>query len=175
MASAALVAELETWPKPGLVSHVDSGSHDDMDHTTFRRSTAAIRPFFASLAIAGAAGAEMERLRQIGRDAEDAMLAATGGVNTHRGAIFGLGLLCAAAGAASARRAGAPVGRAADGHRRPALGRRNPARPDPAPQPRQRRVAPVRGRGRPRGGRGRIPATPRNRAAGSPAGTRFHG
>ncbi len=107
LASAALVAELETCPKPGLVSHVDSGSHDDMDHTTFRRSAAAIRPFFARLAIAGAAGAEMERLRQIGRDAEEAMLAATGGVNTHRGAIFGLGLLCAAAGAASAE--GAPA------------------------------------------------------------------
>jgi triphosphoribosyl-dephospho-CoA synthase len=106
VASAALLAELETWPKPGLVSHVDSGSHDDMDHTTFRRSAAAIRPFFARLAIAGAAGAEMEQLRQIGRDAEDAMLNATGGVNTHRGAIFGLGLLCAAAGAAST---GAPA------------------------------------------------------------------
>jgi triphosphoribosyl-dephospho-CoA synthase len=102
MASAALVAELETWPKPGLVSHVDSGSHDDMDHTTFRRSAAAIRPFFAGLALAAAAGAEMDRLRQIGQEAEEAMLAATGGVNTHRGAIFGLGLLCAAAGAASA-------------------------------------------------------------------------
>lgn len=102
LAAAALVAELETWPKPGLVSHVDSGSHDDMDHTTFRRSAAAIRPFFGRLAMAGAAGAEMERLRRIGREAEDAMLAATGGVNTHRGAIFGLGLLCAAAGGASA-------------------------------------------------------------------------
>ena len=41
----------------------------------------------------------MNRLREIGLEAERAMLAATGGVNTHRGAIFGLGLLCAAAGA----------------------------------------------------------------------------
>lgn len=102
MAAAALVAELETWPKPGLVSHVDSGSHDDMDHTTFRRSAAAIRPFFGRLAMAGAAGAEMDQLRRIGREAETSMLAATGGVNTHRGAIFGMGLLCAAAGVAAA-------------------------------------------------------------------------
>lgn len=100
LASAALTAELETWPKPGLVSPVDRGSHDDMEETTFRRSIAALRPFYVRLAKAGAAGADMERLRQIGRDAEDAMLAATHGANSHRGAIFGLGLLCAATGAA---------------------------------------------------------------------------
>lgn len=101
----ALLLELETSPKPGLVSHVDSGSHDDMDAGTFRRSVAALAPFLEALAGAGAQGAEMGRLRVIGLEAEAAMLAATGGVNTHRGAIFGLGLLCAAAGARAAGRA----------------------------------------------------------------------
>ncbi|NPD66797.1 triphosphoribosyl-dephospho-CoA synthase MdcB (plasmid) [Lichenicola cladoniae] len=100
IATAALIAELETWPKPGLVSHIDQGSHFDMTEATFRASATAIEPFFAELVIAGAAGAPMDRLRAIGVAAECAMLAATGGVNTHRGAIFGLGLLCAAAGAA---------------------------------------------------------------------------
>ena len=95
-ASAALLAELDTYPKPGLVSPVDSGSHDDMDAGTFRRSVAAIVPFFAQLAEAGAAGAPLRTLRAIGLGAEAAMLAATDGVNTHRGAIFALGLLCAA-------------------------------------------------------------------------------
>ncbi len=90
--------ELATWPKPGLVSWVDTGAHDDMDASTFERSTDAITPFLAMLAEAGAAGAGMNALRAIGRDAEAAMLSATSGVNTHRGAIFGLGLLCAAAG-----------------------------------------------------------------------------
>jgi triphosphoribosyl-dephospho-CoA synthase len=99
-AVAALLAELETWPKPGLVSHLDSGSHTDMDASTFKASTIAIAPFFGHLAVAGAAGSDMDSLREIGVEAERAMLAATGGVNTHRGAIFGLGLLCAAAGAA---------------------------------------------------------------------------
>lgn len=99
-AATALLAELETWPKPGLVSHVDAGSHADMDVDTFRASAAAIRPFLAELAAAGASDAGMDELRGIGLAAEQAMLAATGGVNTHRGAIFGLGLLCAAAGAA---------------------------------------------------------------------------
>jgi len=99
-AVGALLAELETWPKPGLVSHVDSGSHADMDASTFKASAIAIAPFFGHLAVAGAAGSDMDGLREIGVEAERAMLAATGGVNTHRGAIFGLGLLCAAAGAA---------------------------------------------------------------------------
>jgi len=98
-AARCLVMELETWPKPGLVSHIDRGSHDDMDAGTFRRSAAAIKPYFQRLADAGALGCGMGRLRIIGLEAEDAMLAATSGVNTHRGAIFGLGLLCAGAGA----------------------------------------------------------------------------
>lgn len=101
-----LLMELETWPKPGLVSHVDNGSHDDMDADTFRRSAAAIRPYFQDLAQAAADGCGMGRLRAIGMEAEAAMLAGTSGVNTHRGAIFGLGLLCAAAGA----RAGGLIG-----------------------------------------------------------------
>jgi triphosphoribosyl-dephospho-CoA synthase len=99
-AAASLLDELETWPKPGLVSHIDSGSHNDMNADTFRRSVAAIKPFYGVLAAAGAAGAEMAELRRVGLEAERAMLDTTGGVNTHRGAIFGLGLLCAATGAA---------------------------------------------------------------------------
>jgi triphosphoribosyl-dephospho-CoA synthase len=96
-----LLLELETWPKPGLVSHIDRGSHDDMDAETLRVSAEAIGPYFAALADAGAAGCAMERLRVIGLEAEAAMFAATSGINAHRGAIFGLGLLCAAAGARS--------------------------------------------------------------------------
>jgi triphosphoribosyl-dephospho-CoA synthase len=70
-----------------------------MDASTFRASVAAIRPFFGRLTLAGAAGSAMEELRAIGLEAERAMLEKTFGANTHRGAIFGLGLLCAAAGA----------------------------------------------------------------------------
>jgi triphosphoribosyl-dephospho-CoA synthase len=95
----ALLHEVAAWPKPGLVSHVDSGSHTDMDAAMMQSSAEALRPFFAELAMAGRDGADMGRLRTIGLRAEAAMLAATGGINTHRGAIFGLGLLCAAAGA----------------------------------------------------------------------------
>jgi triphosphoribosyl-dephospho-CoA synthase len=70
-----------------------------MNFGTFQRSTAAIKPYLYALAEAGAKGCGMGRLRIIGLEAEAAMFAATGGVNTHRGSIFGLGLLCAAAGA----------------------------------------------------------------------------
>jgi triphosphoribosyl-dephospho-CoA synthase len=94
----ALLHELAVWPKPGLVSHVDSGSHTDMDAAMVQASAVSLRPFFGELARAGQDGADMGRLRTIGLRAEAAMLAVTGGVNTHRGAIFGLGLLCAAAG-----------------------------------------------------------------------------
>lgn len=70
-----------------------------MDADTLRRSAAALRPFFADLAVAGAQGAAMADLRAIGIRAEAAMLRATHGINAHRGAIFSLGLICAAAGA----------------------------------------------------------------------------
>ncbi len=97
-ATRCLHLEVDTYPKPGLVSTVDSGAHHDMDAALLHRSAETLRPFFAQLAAAGAAAASMDRLRAIGLAAERAMLAATGGVNTHRGAIFGLGLLTAASG-----------------------------------------------------------------------------
>ena len=99
LASHVLTLELETHPKPGLVGPHDSGSHADMGAATFRASIAALEPFFVALAGAARAGAGMPELRHLGLRAEAAMRAATGGVNTHRGAIFGLGLLVAAAGA----------------------------------------------------------------------------
>jgi triphosphoribosyl-dephospho-CoA synthase len=111
LAADCLVLEVETWPKPGLVSHVDSGAHRDMDADLLRRSARVLQPFFAELAAAGAAGAEMNRLRVIGVDAEAAMRAETRGVNTHRGAIFGMGLLAAAAGFRGRYGTSAPLGR----------------------------------------------------------------
>ena len=102
----ALLAELVTYPKPGLVSLCDSGSHRDMDAATFFRSSFALRRYFERAAAAGAADASFAVLNRLGREAEVRMLSATGGVNTHRGAIFNLGLLAAAAGA---RRPGEPI------------------------------------------------------------------
>jgi triphosphoribosyl-dephospho-CoA synthase len=94
----ALLLELDTWPKPGSVSHVDSGSHLDMTSETVRVSAESLRACFGRVTVAGSQGAPMSELRQLGLAAERTMLTATGGVNTQRGAIFGLGLLCAAAG-----------------------------------------------------------------------------
>ena len=100
-ATLALYDELALSPKPGLVTLTDKGSHADMDAHTFMRSLFALRSYFVRIATLGAEGAPFQALQQCGIDAEARMLAATGGVNTHRGAIFMLGLLCAAAGAAS--------------------------------------------------------------------------
>lgn len=97
-AIASLYDELALAPKPGLVSFVDSGSHTDMDATTFVRSLFALRRYFPRIAMAGAAGASFSELEALGIAAEARMLAATGGINTHRGAVFTLGVLCAAAG-----------------------------------------------------------------------------
>ncbi|HTE06657.1 MAG TPA: triphosphoribosyl-dephospho-CoA synthase MdcB [Planctomycetota bacterium] len=101
-AALSLYQELALYPKPGLVSFVDSGSHADMDASTFMGSVFALRPYFAQIATLGARGAGFGELERAGIAAEARMLQATGGVNTHRGAIFVLGLLCAAAGRVAA-------------------------------------------------------------------------
>ena len=101
-AIAAMYDELALSPKPGLVSFEGSGSHCDMDASTFMRSLYALRPYFAQITQAGACGAGFSDLQGLGRQAETQMLQATGGVNTHRGAIFMLGVLCASAGALAA-------------------------------------------------------------------------
>lgn len=97
-AVVALYDELALDPKPGLVSFVDAGSHDDMDAGLFMRSLFSLRRCFPAMVVAGSRGAAFAELERLGIDAERSMLRATGGVNTHRGAIFSLGLLCAAAG-----------------------------------------------------------------------------
>lgn len=94
----ALAAEAAAWPKPGLVTPIDAGSHRDMDYRSFLASIGALEGYFAAIAEAGAADAGFPALQALGRAAETRMLAATGGANTHRGAIFNLGLLAAAAG-----------------------------------------------------------------------------
>lgn len=94
----ALYGELAFFPKPGLVSPVDNGAHSDMTMATFMRSLFSLRSYFPTIAAAGAAGAEFPLLRDLGIEAERRMMAATGGINTHRGAIFNLGLLAASAG-----------------------------------------------------------------------------
>lgn len=104
----SLHQELATYPKPGLVSPVDNGSHRDMDAALFFRSLFSLRRYFCDIALAGGTRhVSFELLKQLGISAEERMLRATGGVNTHRGAIFNLGLLAAAAG--HLRSAGLPL------------------------------------------------------------------
>ncbi|CAM4222263.1 triphosphoribosyl-dephospho-CoA synthase MdcB [Stenotrophomonas pavanii] len=110
LAVASLHAELALAPKPGLVTPFDRGSHHDMDARTFLRSLFALRHYFTAVARLGAAGADFEAMRRCGIAAEAAMLRATGGVNTHRGAVFSLGLLVAAAAACRSRLGHAATG-----------------------------------------------------------------
>jgi triphosphoribosyl-dephospho-CoA synthase len=103
IAVGCLHAELVLYPKPGLVSLVDNGSHADMNAATFMRSMFSLRHYFARICRAGYDDAPFAVLRQLGIDAEVRMLRATAGINTHRGAIFSLGMLCAAIGRARAQ------------------------------------------------------------------------
>jgi triphosphoribosyl-dephospho-CoA synthase len=101
MAVSALMDEATLTPKPGLVDLRSRGAHRDMDWMLMCHSAQALHPTFHALAEAGRRIAEPLTLRvrigQIGRQGEAAMLQATGGVNTHRGAIWALGLLVTAA------------------------------------------------------------------------------
>ncbi len=99
----SLYQELVLYPKPGLVSLVDNGSHADMDASSFLRSLFALRHYFREIAAAGMAAAPFAQLKALAITAEQRMLRATGGINTHRGAIFCLGMMCAAIGACRAQ------------------------------------------------------------------------
>jgi triphosphoribosyl-dephospho-CoA synthase len=101
LAFQALIAEAELTPKPGLVDRRGSGAHSDLSLDLMRRSARVLEPFFADMASAAEGRVPDRDLREelaaIGRDAERAMYKATEGANSHKGAIWILGLLVAAA------------------------------------------------------------------------------
>jgi triphosphoribosyl-dephospho-CoA synthase len=100
-AVSALIEEAELTPKPALVDRRGNGAHRDLDLARLRRSARSLQRGFADIARAAAVEKSPLRLREqigrIGRDMERRMLAATDGSNAHRGAIWALGLLVAAA------------------------------------------------------------------------------
>ena len=102
LAVQALLFEVAVTPKPGLVDRENSGSHRDMDMFTFLSSGAGLFPYFAQCVKIGRQGGTPEEtfraLRTPGLLAEGQMLSSTGGVNTHKGAIFSMGILCGALG-----------------------------------------------------------------------------
>ena len=101
--SQALMEEVYTTPKPGLVDREDTGAHTDMNCQTFQKSTEAIAEDLAAMFVAGysweaAPETLFPLLRERGKKTEEKMFAATGGVNTHKGIIFTIGILATAAG-----------------------------------------------------------------------------
>ncbi len=100
-AVSALIHEATLTPKPGLVDRRGPGSHRDMDWRMMCRSAQALHPTFCTMALASQRTTDPQALREdlgrIGREGEAIMLHTTGGVNTHRGAIWTLGLLVGAA------------------------------------------------------------------------------
>lgn len=96
-AQRALLYEALTTPKPGLVDCENCGAHDDMDLFSFADSACALRRYFEDCARLGLAGASCAQLQHAGQLAEEKMLSAVH-ANTHKGAVFALGILCYAAG-----------------------------------------------------------------------------
>ena len=99
----ALLEEVYTTPKPGLVDRHSNGAHTDMDIPAFEKSAQALWPFFVMMAEQGLSVQTTDEelfghIRKTGVTAEKAMFRATNGVNTHKGLIFTLGIYCAAAG-----------------------------------------------------------------------------
>lgn len=94
IAVRALYLEVKSHPKPGLVSFISPGGHIDMDGELFYRSLFSLRHYFYCLVIEDKAEGKVDRLKKIGLEAEQHMLIATDGVNTHRGALFALGIVC---------------------------------------------------------------------------------
>lgn len=99
----SLLYEVSASPKPGLVDRFNQGAHTDMDFFTFMASSASLTHYFFNCAVEGMkySGQNPEKLfgdlRDFGIGAEKAMFEATEGVNTHKGLIFSLGIICAAA------------------------------------------------------------------------------
>lgn len=97
----ALIDEVTLTPKPGLVDLRSRGAHHDLNWSLMCHSAWVLHPTFHAMAVAGQTITEPYLLREeigrIGREGETRMMAATGGVNTHRGAIWALGLLVTAA------------------------------------------------------------------------------
>lgn len=104
MACRALLYEVLATPKPGLVDKCNDGSHSDMDISTFETSALALLPYFTAFVTYGVDHCHqpiesiLPDLRPMGIQGEIAMLRATGGINTHKGAIFSMGILLAALG-----------------------------------------------------------------------------
>ncbi|EAN6136376.1 triphosphoribosyl-dephospho-CoA synthase [Salmonella enterica subsp. enterica serovar Newport] len=104
LAWRAMLTEVNLSPKPGLVDRLNCGAHKDMALADFHRSAEAIRHWLPRFMEYGASCTRLPPesvlagLRPLGMACEAAMFRATAGVNTHKGSIFSLGLLCAAIG-----------------------------------------------------------------------------
>ncbi len=104
LAIMSLLFEVSATPKPGLVDRNNSGAHNDMNFYTFMSSSSVLFDTFYLCALEGVkfGASENEKLlksiRPIGISGEERMLKMTNGVNTHKGLIFSLGIISAAAG-----------------------------------------------------------------------------
>lgn len=103
LAIRSIMYEVSASPKPGLIDRFNNGAHKDMDYFTFIDSASMIGDDFRQMALAGEqfTGCDLwelfNEIRQIGIATERKMFQITGGINTHKGIIFSIGIISAAA------------------------------------------------------------------------------
>lgn len=98
LALEALYDELSLENKPGLVCPSSNGSHTDMNYHTFINSITSLKGYFSTLSQFGYDDRPFDELKNMGLYQEEKMRVATNNINTHKGAIFNLGFVCAAIG-----------------------------------------------------------------------------
>ncbi len=98
LAAKALTEEVCLTPKPGLVDERNNGAHSDMDLPLFLRSIDVLTPYFRQITALSLSGADAAALQAAGLEAEAAMFRTTGGVNTHKGALFSFSVLLSSLG-----------------------------------------------------------------------------
>lgn len=96
----SMLYEISCYPSPGLVSPISNGAHRDMNYYTFLDSSSCLYRYLLFCCREGVSESSEKQLlinlRKIGIEGEKAMFKKTGGINTHKGMLFLLGICCAA-------------------------------------------------------------------------------
>lgn len=93
IAYKCILEEANSWPCLGLVSKKNSGSHNDMDISTFKKSAKIFINYFNDIYKKYYQIKTFNNLRNIGILTEEMMFKVTNNINTHKGLVFAFGII----------------------------------------------------------------------------------